>query len=72
MMANPISAEVDLLPRYLSKTEFFRRIGCSYRKGMRLLARGVFEPVAIVSRQPVFAFDQKSLQKARAAVRNLS
>lgn len=71
-MATQISAEVDLLPRYLTKTEFFRRIGCSYRKGMRLLARGVFEPVAIVNRQPVFAFDSQSIAKARAIVRNLS
>jgi hypothetical protein len=39
---------------------------------MKLLSRGLFEPVAIVARQPVFAIDQESIQKARAIVRNLS
>jgi hypothetical protein len=70
-MANPVSTEVELLPRYATKIEFFRLIRCPYRKGMRLLARGFFEPVAVVSRQPVFAIDQESIQKARAIVRNI-
>jgi hypothetical protein len=70
-MANTISAEPELLPRYATKLEFFRLIRCPYRKGMRLLQRGFFEPVAIVARQPVFAIDPESIQKARAIVRNM-
>jgi len=51
--------------------EFFRLIRCPYRKGMRLLQRGFFEPVAVVARQPVFAIDPESIQKARGIVRNI-
>jgi hypothetical protein len=70
-MANPISAETELLPRYATKVEYFRLLRVSYRRGMRLLSRGFLSPVAIVARQPVFAIDQESIQKARAIVRNI-
>jgi hypothetical protein len=71
VMANTISAEPELLPRYATKLEFFRLVRCPYRKGMRLLRRGFFEPVAVVARQPVFAIDQESIKRAWAIVRNI-